>query len=290
MPVFNREKFLPKSISSVLRQTFTDFELLCINDGSTDESERIILEFCKKDERVKYFYHENKGKCIARNTGIKNSKGKWICFLDSDDIYLDNHLSVLYNMINNHKEYNAFATDQLISGNRKKYISAKLNQDNYIIKINDVIRSNPLTPNQLCYNKEEISIFFPSENIPIAEDWLFVRQLTLKNNILKSNIPTNEVILHEGRTMNMPAKEIAKWNEYAAHYFVNHNQINVDLKRKILASTYILCANIVLSDKRKKDAINYLLKVFSFPQMLLQIQFYNALIKFIKIAFKRNLS
>ena len=85
VPVYNVEKYLPRCIDSILTQTFTDFELLIIDDGSTDNSSKICDEYAKKDARVRVFHKENGGVGSARNMGICEAKGQWICFVDSDD-------------------------------------------------------------------------------------------------------------------------------------------------------------------------------------------------------------
>ena len=89
MPVFNADLYLQESIQSVLNQTFVDFELLILNDNSSDGSKNIILDFQKKDSRI--IYHEfqtNQGPAVLRNFGIDNSKGSYIAFNDADDISL----------------------------------------------------------------------------------------------------------------------------------------------------------------------------------------------------------
>lgn len=85
IPVYNSEKYLHSCIDSVLAQTFTDIELLLINDGSTDKSGEICEEYLYKDSRVKVYHKENGGVSSTRNYGIDIASGDWICFVDSDD-------------------------------------------------------------------------------------------------------------------------------------------------------------------------------------------------------------
>ena len=86
IPIYNSEKYLSECISSVLGQTFNDFELILINDGSTDNSLMLCQEFARKDERIIVIDQVNKGVSAARNAGLDNAKGKYLCFVDSDDI------------------------------------------------------------------------------------------------------------------------------------------------------------------------------------------------------------
>ena len=90
VPVYNTEKYLHRCIDSILAQTFTDLELLLIDDGSTDNSATIWDEYAAKDSRVRVFHKENGGVSAARNVGLDNAKGKWITFVDADDWIEDN--------------------------------------------------------------------------------------------------------------------------------------------------------------------------------------------------------
>ncbi len=90
VPVYNTEKYLRRCVESILRQSFADFELILIDDGSTDGSGKICDEYAENDKRVKVIHQENGGLSAARNTGIeyavKNSDSEWITFIDSDDL------------------------------------------------------------------------------------------------------------------------------------------------------------------------------------------------------------
>lgn len=92
IPIFNADAFLDQCISSVLDQTFDDFELILINDGSTDQSGEICEKFAASDSRIKLYHKENGGVSSARNLGIENSIGEWITFVDSDDYLKPDYL------------------------------------------------------------------------------------------------------------------------------------------------------------------------------------------------------
>ena len=85
IPVYNVEQYLPKCLDSIINQTLKDIEIICINDGSTDNSLSILKEYASKDDRMIIIDKENKGQGIARNLGIKKAKGKYIGFVDPDD-------------------------------------------------------------------------------------------------------------------------------------------------------------------------------------------------------------
>ena len=96
VPVYNTEKYLHRCVDSILAQTFTDFELLLIDDGSTDSSGAICDESAQKDSRVRVFHKENGGVSSARNLGLDKAKGKWVTFVDSDDWIKESFLNKLY--------------------------------------------------------------------------------------------------------------------------------------------------------------------------------------------------
>jgi glycosyltransferase involved in cell wall biosynthesis len=96
VPCFNRSHIIKKCIDSVLNQTFKDFELIIIDNGSTDDTKAVVQSYIDQDSRVKYFWQENTGSPAgSRNSGIRTSSGQWISFLDSDDRWLDNKLEVV---------------------------------------------------------------------------------------------------------------------------------------------------------------------------------------------------
>lgn len=99
VPVYNVEKYLRRCIDSILAQTFTDFELLLIDDGSKDSSGSICDEYAKKDNRIRVFHKENGGVSSARNVGLDNAQGDWICFCDADDWVKSEFLSTFRNMM-----------------------------------------------------------------------------------------------------------------------------------------------------------------------------------------------
>ena len=85
VPVYKVEAYLHRCVDSILAQTFQDFEVLLIDDGSPDRSGEICDEFARKDRRVRVFHKENGGVSSARNVGLDNARGEWVCFVDADD-------------------------------------------------------------------------------------------------------------------------------------------------------------------------------------------------------------
>lgn len=99
IPIYNAEKYIRIAIQSILKQNFLDFEIICIDDGSIDNSLNICKEEARYDDRIIVLEQKNQGVSSARNKAIKTAKGKYIIFLDSDDYYADNSLNTMYNDI-----------------------------------------------------------------------------------------------------------------------------------------------------------------------------------------------
>ena len=93
LPTYNRSALLKRAIKSVIEQEFEDWELIIVDDGSTDDTGKIVETF--HDSRINYVYQENGMVAKARNNGIIKSRGEYICFLDDDDEYLKSHLKIL---------------------------------------------------------------------------------------------------------------------------------------------------------------------------------------------------
>jgi glycosyltransferase involved in cell wall biosynthesis len=149
LPTYNRVKFIKNAINSVLNQTFIDFELIIIDDGSTDNTLEIVTNI--NDSRIKYHYQENSERSAARNKGIDNASGTWICFLDSDDEYQPNHLRELAKFIEDATPSpgliaTGITTQQEVAGKRREF----LNLNNGILL---EIGSKFLIPSQVCVHR-----------------------------------------------------------------------------------------------------------------------------------------
>lgn len=103
IPAFNAERTIIECVESVLTQSFIDFEIIIINDGSTDGTKSVLQKFCKKFSNVKIVHQDNEGVSSARNVGLALSIGEYIAFLDADDFWYPNKLNEYYVSIKNHQ-------------------------------------------------------------------------------------------------------------------------------------------------------------------------------------------
>ena len=129
IPTYNREAFLPRAINSVMKQTYCNWELLVVDDGSKDGSKRLIEDYCKKDKKIKYILNQHKkGPSGARNHGINVAKGDYIAFLDSDDEWVNDHIEKIMNEFDKNNN-----VDWIFTGIKKIIGDKVLHESNYDI-------------------------------------------------------------------------------------------------------------------------------------------------------------
>lgn len=102
IPVYNAEKYLPRCIDSIFMQTFTDFELILVDDGSPDRCGLICDEYMRRDSWVRVLHQSNQGQAAARNNGVNVANGEWITFVGADDMVHPQMLEMLYRSVNEH--------------------------------------------------------------------------------------------------------------------------------------------------------------------------------------------
>lgn len=207
IPVYNVDKYLKGCLDSILAQTFKDFEVICIDDGSTDKSLEILEEYKNADSRVTILNQQHQGAGTARNLGLEHAKGKYIQFLDSDDYFEPDMLEELHNHA---LKYNA---DLVVCS------SKKVDEDGRVIEC-----GNPLSPINLqiaplekVFNwkdfTEDIFIMFS------VAPWnkLYLKELITKNNLKFQNISScNDVFF--GHVSRLYAERIVIFNKPLINY------------------------------------------------------------------------
>lgn len=129
VPVYNAEKYLHRCVDSILAQTFTDWELLLIDDGSPDRSGEICDGYAMKDARIRVIHKENGGVSSARNVGLDATKGKWVVFVDSDDWCESNYLADFFSL-----DFKPYDNDIVLQG-RKNEVDGKI-VENFVLRDN----------------------------------------------------------------------------------------------------------------------------------------------------------
>ena len=217
VPVYNVDKYLEESLNSIFNQTFNDYEVICINDGSTDSSLSILEAYSNKNPRIQVITQENCGCGCARNKGLKEASGEYLYFFDPDDLIEENTLERLYeNAVNNNSDmvlfkYGLMYDDKFDNANSKydfEYENPEINFDNYSFNYKDI--------NHYVLN----SVFAP---------WLKLYKRTFIENYDDIEFPVNlafdDVVFHVKTILR--AEHISYVPEILYHYRVNNpNSVN----------------------------------------------------------------
>ena len=172
IPVYNVEKYLERCLNSIVNQTLYDLEIICINDGSPDNSLEILERYSKQDKRIKIINQENSGLSVARNTGMEIAVGEYIGFVDADDWIDSNFYENLYNSA---KKYNTDIAVASVLRERKKYSSYRIKYNNEKVYTEKSEIFNACDCPNICYvwNKIYKTEFFKSQNLKFQEGMFF---------------------------------------------------------------------------------------------------------------------
>ena len=249
MPVYNKAQYINESIQSVLNQTFQNFELLIVNDGSTDDSEKTIQRLMVQDQRIKYYKQENKGVAEARNVGVTMAKGEYIAFLDADDIYKETFV------------------EKMIEAIKDKNIAIC----NYDFKSDDKLRKTKWK----CKEGDILVDYLYNKCVPNMNCWLIKRAFILKYDL---QFPTDnswgedqsffiKVLCHE--------KDISCVNEALTIYNINMpNSLSRNSLDKLFKDIEWLnkikqyIKEQVVDQERKKAAL-YAIDTYKLPALLI---------------------
>lgn len=219
-PVYNVEKYILNCLNSISSQTFTDFEVLLVDDGSTDRSGDICDEYTKKDHRFRVFHKQNNGVSSARNFGLDRAQGEWVYFCDADDILYEYALETL------EKNF-----DENVDSTMGGYI--RINNQGEIIEENDIDETINMSIEETLvdfyrgrfnmYNGYMVNRLFRRsiiekhhlrfrEDIYIKEDGLFLVQYLCKCNrgTYYTTKPIYKYVVHGSSVMNSKSKEVNK--------------------------------------------------------------------------------
>lgn len=266
MPVYNTEKYLERCLNSILNQTYTKWELIAVNDGSTDNSLEILNSYAQKDNRIIVFEQENQGQSVARNKALDIVKGEYICFVDSDDWVELDFLEELYKAITSTNSEIAMCSFYYSSDNDEKigYIfkSNLISLREYKSKLlTDQIRSYLVT----CIFKRNLFDNLRFKKDKIFEDmYLFADLLSkISKDIKTINIPLYHYYLRRNSTVhtNSLRKEISNFEAIKYRYYLNY--INKKEKAVLLCALMKCLSSFYQFDIYKKDIVEYCLKVIN---------------------------
>jgi glycosyltransferase involved in cell wall biosynthesis len=184
IPTFNRSKILVKTLQSILNQTYTDYEIIVVSNGSTDDTEEVIKHF--QDKRLRYFFQEGSGSPASpRNTGIKMSKGHFIAFCDDDDIWLPNKLDKQVKFLKENPDYDICCTKMKRFNDKTAWVildeeaEGALNSLSLLYK--NTVPLSSLVMRRKILNDNEL--FDEDKKIFGAEDYELILRLSKKSKI-----------------------------------------------------------------------------------------------------------
>lgn len=237
IPIYNSSKYLNKCLNSVINQTYPDLEIICINDGSNDNSIEILDKYARLDDRIIVINIENKGVSNARNIGIKEAKGKYITFLDSDDYLEKNCIDTLvkdirqfgvdvvrgnYNIVNNKDK----RIGENILGNKSEICPSKILKD-------DILKGEKNAFVWLLLCKTEIikNIKF-NDKLSLMEDVIFYMELLnkidkifLERKCLYNYVINFNSITRDSERIEKNIKEVQIFNKEIKKYINNEEKI-----------------------------------------------------------------
>jgi len=256
IPVYNRKQLIKPVIDSVLKQSYSYFEVLIIDDGSSDNiGEFIVKEYT--DERVKYFYKANGERGAARNFGLEKAKGNYAVFLDSDDLMESFYLSTLLEIIKEYPTQGFFAAKyNFILPNGKQFPSTinSLKEGFYDFKF--FLQGNVLACN-FCIKLFDFDYikFPPERELASMEDWLFVLLNTKSNPIFIKDIVCVHMQEHEGRSMAQN-NVVIKARKNATEWILKNMPLSSSEKKILKTWSHYFCGVHEYLDNNRRRAIN----------------------------------
>ncbi len=207
IPTYNRAHLIKRPIESVIAQTFPSWELIIVDDGSTDNSEQAVKSF--SDNRIRYIFQKNQERSAARNTGIQNAQGQYICFLDSDDYYLPNHLESFRKKIEAENFPVAVIYCDTVEDNNGKLIRAPAPVIHARNNVEWVVQMTLGTP-RTCTHRSILEKHRFDPSITVGEDVdLWVRALK-EYPVIYNNDCTVAFVSHGGRTVDISSERSFK--------------------------------------------------------------------------------
>ena len=211
VPIYNTEQYLPRCLDSIISQSFSDFELLLIDDGSTDGSGAICDAYAEKDSRVRVFHKENGGVSSARNMGLDCAEGEWIAFVDSDDEFMKTGLQVLVDGISDEADMvmggcKVYDVDGNESYSTRNHASVLLPNVQFAIKLykpSDNVYQGYIWSKLFRLSVIRSKSIRYSEDIFFKEDLLFIMQFICSSgkSVVYTSIPVYSYFEREGSAM-----------------------------------------------------------------------------------------
>lgn len=267
VPVYNTAKYLPSCLDSIINQTYQNLEILCINDGSTDNSAKILQNYAKKDSRIKIITQKNQGLSSARNTGLKHVTGKYITFIDSDDEIEPSMISELLNaIIKTGSDISVCSMKETYPNGKVKIFPHDLNQKTYSTKhaLKAMLKEENfnLTATMKLYKANIIkNLKFPIGKL--HEDVGFTYEAIMRAKKI-TFVPKNYYIYHHNNSSivskfsNQKFDLIELTDKMCDEIDQKYPELKDTTNERRMRARFSLLRQIPLNHKRKKELLDYL--------------------------------
>jgi len=247
------------TINSILSGHEPDFEIIIVDDGSTDSFNKMMNEKFLSNPKIKIIRQENKERGAARNNGFKNSTGDYVVFFDSDDIMHPDHLEVLQRKIII-ENYPDFIATKFVLQRKNKIIPsdlAKLHEGYYDYRL--FLNGNPLACN-ICVKRTnpKLKLFEEDRKYAIKEDWMFMLQNLVSNKLFLVDKVTVTMNDHENRSMRSDQKQIIEKTFLAFEWIKKNVALNSHDLKSLLAHVNYFSAIHSYIDFKRVNALRYL--------------------------------
>lgn len=182
--VYNRKKLILRALESVMNQTYDGYEIIIVDDGSTDNVEKLIFPFLKVYSNIIYCRQPNNGNAESLNTGLALSKGKYITFLDSDDSFEKEHLEIRLNYFKKNPEVDLIYSTAKILGNEKDFFVPDARNKKRLIHLNECIIGATF------FGKREVFLTLKGFRDIYSHDYNFYKKAIKFYNVCKIDSPT----------------------------------------------------------------------------------------------------
>jgi len=231
IPTYNRSKFIATAINSVKEQTYQNWELLVVDDGSTDDTKDMIQEFSEQDNRIIYIYQKNQERSAARNHGINRAKSEYICFLDSDDLFEPNHLACINNRLNkdNYKFKVYFTLKKIKSADGEILLQSSnyYYENTFTLLLKEMIHCQ-----QMCIHKSVFEQHKFNNQLNVGEDielWFRIAESFSFNKINEFTIIIND---HSQRTVSITNEKTYILFKQLMHKLIRKYRNKVPIKER----------------------------------------------------------
>lgn len=289
VPVYNAENFIDKCINSILKQTYSNLELILINDGSTDTSKEICEKYELEDARVTLINQENKGVSAARNKGLQNAKGTYIGFVDSDDEIKEEMYRVLINRLLMDRSQIAVLMDYTIKKNENHDLKTTIDQNEAIDMLFKL--EFPTSLWAYLYTKESLKGKILNEDIHFLEDFEFNYRI-LTNGVETVSLINLDLYLYNTNPESLNSQKISEKKLSLLNIIdiVENNLISTNADKKTIDSSIHFKSHFVtssiLSLAKSKDTEKeiYYKKIKKYTEKVLGITYFSSKVSLIEKA------